>query len=44
MKKKLPKEIVEKILDFIPYYKNNYDKVIQEIKEYDLLIPLILFS
>ena len=44
MKKHLPKEIIEKILDFIPYYKNNYDKVIEEIKEYDLLIPLILLT
>ena len=43
MKYYLPKEIIEKILDFIPYYKEQYDKVILEMKSYDLFLPLILF-
>lgn len=40
----LPKGIVERILDYITYYKELFDKVIMEIKEYDLLIPLILLK
>ena len=44
MKYFFPKEIIEKILDFIPYYKEQYDKVIREMKSYDLFLPLILLQ
>tara|TARA_Y100001963_G_C6759534_1_gene438734 strand:- start:1713 stop:1913 length:201 start_codon:yes stop_codon:yes gene_type:complete len=43
MTNKLPKDVIEKILDYIPYYKNNYNKVIKEMEEYDLFLPLILY-
>tara|TARA_B100001094_G_C17783406_1_gene600858 strand:+ start:264 stop:464 length:201 start_codon:yes stop_codon:yes gene_type:complete len=44
MKYYLPKDIVERILDFITYYREQYDKVILEMKSYDLFLPLILLQ
>jgi len=44
MRNYLPKDIVERILDFIPYYKEQYDKVIVEMNSYDLFLPLILLT
>jgi len=40
----LPKDIIERILDYIPYYKNLYNKVVKQMKEYDIFLPLILLT